>query len=404
MQVFFSGHNSCLNRGCEAFVRTTAEAVRGRWPSARIRMPTNTPAYDAAALSGVDGYLFPQARRPTLVERGVVRVQQRRGLAVRSVWPAPMPAAWRQIHAAVDLVIAVGGDTYSLDYGVPAGVAGFDGAAAKRGVPVVLWGASVGPFRTLPGYERALARSLARYRLIGVRESLTRAYLEDELGLSNIVSMVDPAFALSPEPLPRDDGTLQQLEGAQRVIGLNLSHLIATRAGGEAALAEEMARWFGDVLDDPQTRVVVIPHVADRHRDARGDAALMRRVMAAAGLGAEKAARVVFAGDDWRAAQYKTLVGRCDVLIAARTHLTIAGFSQGVPTVSLGYSQKALGLNRDIYGTERYHVPADGLSASSLQTALEAALEAAASMSASSLEYTEAGRARNQAILAQLSV
>ena len=385
-------------------MRTTAEAVKGLWPSAQIRMPTNTPAYDAAALSKLDDYLRPQARRLTLVERVVVRAQQRRGLAVRSVWPGPVPSAWRQIHAAVDLVIAVGGDTYSLDYGVPAGVAGFDGAAAKRGVPVVLWGASVGPFRALPTYERSLARSLARYRLIGARESLTRAYLEEELGLSNIASVVDPAFALSPEPLPRDDEVLQQLSDAQRVIGLNLSHLIAARAGGEAALAEEMTRWLGHVLDDPQTRVVLIPHVADRHRDARGDAALMRRLTDAARLSAAKAARVVFAGDDWRAAQYKTLVGRCDVLIAARTHLTIAGFSQGVPTISLGYSQKALGLNRDIYGTERYHVPAHGLSASSLQTALEAALEAAASMSASSLEYTEAGRARNQAILAELSV
>ena len=403
MQVFFSGHNSCLNRGCEAFVRTTAEAIRGRWPSVRINMPTNTPAYDAGALSTMGDCLHPQARQPGLVERVVVHAQQRRGLAVRSVWPGPVPAAWHQAHAAADLVIAVGGDTYSLDYGVPGAIAGFDGTAASRGVPVVLWGASVGPFRTLPAYERALAQSLARYRLIGARESLTRAYLEGELGLGNVVGMVDPAFDLSPEALPCDDGTLQQLAGARRVIGLNLSHLIATRAGGEPALATEVGHWLRCVLGDPQTRVVFIPHVADRHRDARGDAALMRRLVAAAGLSATQAKRVVHAGDDWRAGQYKALVGRCDVLIAARTHLTIAGFSQGVPTVSLGYSQKALGLNRDIYGTERFHMPVDGMSAAALQTGLEAALEASATMSAQSLQYTRTGLERNQAILSRFS-
>jgi len=46
------------------------------------------------------------------------------------------------------------------------------------------------------------------------------------------------------------------------------------------------------------------------------------------------------------------------MVIAARTHATIAGFSTGVPTISLGYSRKAVGINRDVFGTEDYLVMA----------------------------------------------
>jgi polysaccharide pyruvyl transferase WcaK-like protein len=46
------------------------------------------------------------------------------------------------------------------------------------------------------------------------------------------------------------------------------------------------------------------------------------------------------------------------MVVAARTHATIAGFSTGVPTISLGYSRKAVGINRDVFGTEDYLVMA----------------------------------------------
>jgi colanic acid/amylovoran biosynthesis protein len=401
MQILFSGHNSCFNRGCEAFVRTSAQAFKQVWPQSQITLPTRTPADDAQALFDLGDYVHPQGRHAGLLERALCRAQQRHGLAALAVWPGPVPRRWHRALQGVDLVVAVGGDTYSLDYGVPSGIAGFDGVAATAGVPVVLWGASVGPFRALPAYERALARSLARYRLIGARESLTQAYLEDELGLTNVVAMIDPAFALAPEPLPASTDWLTAIGRAERVIGLNLSDLIAQQAGGEAALAAATAQWLQAVLSDPGTWVVLIPHVANPRQPGRSDGPFMRRVMAAADITPAQAARVVMAGEDWRAGQYKQLVAHCDVLLAARTHLTIAGFSQGIPTVSLGYSQKARGLNIDVYGTEQFHIAASAVSADSLQAATAAALSARETLQGQSLRYTREGQQRNEAVGAQ---
>jgi len=71
------------------------------------------------------------------------------------------------------------------------------------------------------------------------------------------------------------------------------------------------------------------------------------------------------------AAQLKYLISQCRFFMGARTHSTIAGFSTGVPTASIAYSIKARGLNRDIFGHERYVIPTKALAASSLTSCLE---------------------------------
>ena len=40
------------------------------------------------------------------------------------------------------------------------------------------------------------------------------------------------------------------------------------------------------------------------------------------------------------------------MFVGARTHATIAAYSTGVPTLSIGYSVKARGIARDLFGGE----------------------------------------------------
>ena len=44
------------------------------------------------------------------------------------------------------------------------------------------------------------------------------------------------------------------------------------------------------------------------------------------------------------------------MFVGARTHATIAAYSTGVPTLAVGYSVKARGIARDIFGTEEKYV------------------------------------------------
>ena len=52
----------------------------------------------------------------------------------------------------------------------------------------------------------------------------------------------------------------------------------------------------------------------------------------------------------------KGYISRCELFIGARTHATIAAYSTGVPTLVLGYSVKARGIAKDLFGTEENYV------------------------------------------------
>jgi colanic acid/amylovoran biosynthesis protein len=63
--------------------------------------------------------------------------------------------------------------------------------------------------------------------------------------------------------------------------------------------------------------------------------------------------RLTLAPATLNAPQLKHVLSRCQYFIGARTHATIGALSSQVPTVSIAYSIKAKGLNRDLFGDER---------------------------------------------------
>src|SRR3546814_3617105 len=52
----------------------------------------------------------------------------------------------------------------------------------------------------------------------------------------------------------------------------------------------------------------------------------------------------------FNASQIKGVIANLRFFIGARTHATIAGMSSTVPTISISYSIKARGINRDLFG------------------------------------------------------
>jgi colanic acid/amylovoran biosynthesis protein len=83
------------------------------------------------------------------------------------------------------------------------------------------------------------------------------------------------------------------------------------------------------------------------------------------------AARVSLAPRNMNAVQTKYLISRCRFFIGARTHATIAAWSTLVPTISIAYSIKAIGLNTDLFGDLRYVLETPKLSRTTLWESLE---------------------------------
>ena len=65
--------------------------------------------------------------------------------------------------------------------------------------------------------------------------------------------------------------------------------------------------------------------------------------------------------DGLNAEQMKSIISKCHIFAGARTHSTIAALSSGVPTLSLGYSMKARGLNQDLFGSQDYCVDTNNM-------------------------------------------
>jgi polysaccharide pyruvyl transferase WcaK-like protein len=78
---------------------------------------------------------------------------------------------------------------------------------------------------------------------------------------------------------------------------------------------------------------------------------------------------------DLNAAELKWAIGRCAVFAGARTHSTIAAISSCVPTLSIGYSLKADGINYDVYGHRNYCIHVSDLSPDNFAHGLRLLLE-----------------------------
>ena len=60
--------------------------------------------------------------------------------------------------------------------------------------------------------------------------------------------------------------------------------------------------------------------------------------------------------EDHKTPQLKYIISKCECFVGARTHATIAAYSTGVPTLVVGYSVKARGIAKDLFGTEQDYV------------------------------------------------
>ena len=66
--------------------------------------------------------------------------------------------------------------------------------------------------------------------------------------------------------------------------------------------------------------------------------------------------------EDHNCEELKGYISRCRFMVTARTHASIAAYSTCVPTLVVGYSVKARGIAKDLFGTDKnYVIPVQSL-------------------------------------------
>jgi polysaccharide pyruvyl transferase WcaK-like protein len=332
------GHGGSGNHGCEAIVRSTVGILGGE-----IELLSNHPEQDRHY--GVDQICTVTEDIDVPLRRGSLKwflssmetkLSGKYDLYFRYIREKLMSRA-----AKGDTLLSIGGDNYC--YAGTEHLATINRNLRKKGVKTVLWGCSVEPSLL---ENPVVAGDLAGFDLITARETISYEALRAVN--PNTMLVADPAFTLERKDLPLPDGWV---EG--KMVGINASPLILSSGDGKLVM-EAYRNLIRRILDTTDLHVVLVPHVVWESNDDR-------QVLTPLYEEFRHTGRVIELGDH-SCTELKGYIARCRMFIGARTHATIAAYSQLVPTLVLGYSVKSRGIARDLFGSEEHYViPVQGM-------------------------------------------
>ncbi|AKG33409.1 polysaccharide pyruvyl transferase family protein [Paenibacillus durus] len=331
MKIMMFAHGGSLNRGCEAIVRSSAQMIKENISGARVFLASEQPHTDRAIpdLDGIYDGSKSEIVRPSL--QWMMSAVRFKLLKDESYATGIIEQNTISRIKDVDVCMSIGGDNYC--YGEQPGWYEIDRRVKRQGKKLVLWGCSIGEEDMT---DRKLA-DLKLFDLILARESLTYNMLQEQ-GLRNVRLCADPAFTMAKEELPLPDGWQPG-----NTIGVNFSPLVSSRNKQSGSAVREL---LSHILRTTDMTIALTPHVMV---DGNNDYELLRLFHEEF----KDTGRVILLPDHLTAVQYKGYIARMRFFIGARTHATIAAYSNFVPTMVLGYSVKSKGIAKDLFGEEK---------------------------------------------------
>lgn len=335
MRYAFYSHGGCENHGCEAIVRTLSAMIKKSKPESIIKLYTlNAQSDKAGDLPNIDeteefNYILPVSTA-TAAQKLKISLLSRKSQKLADEYFYSLSCKNPSLKEN-DIYISVGGDNYC--YGDGHMAAAFNRELKKLGKKTVLWGCSIGE----EDLSEDKIKDLKTFDLIVARETITFETLKKHGIDKNTVLYPDPAFTL-------DIDNDINYDVKPNTLGFNISSLVGTYSAKGASIEDISTEFLRYILDNSDRNILLIPHVT---KEADGDQLILGRI--ADKLNSD---RVQTVPPTMTAAQYKSIISRCDIFIGARTHSTIAAYSTCVPTLVIGYSVKSRGIAKDIFGTD----------------------------------------------------
>ena len=330
MKYFLFNHEGSKNHGCEAIVRGSMNIIENSDEKAEFVLSSNNPS-DDEIINNIT-VKAAKTRDLTKVEKLIAAVD----LKINNSETYALQKMYSPIVSDADdcdICLSVGGDTYC--YGDNHGIQVLTRELKKRGKKTVLWGASIGAEDLS---ERKL-ESLRDFDAIFTREPITYELLKENGANDNIYLFSDPAFCMERVEVEPIDGFTRE-----NTLGFNISPLVASGDPRKKEIAEDFLKF---IFENTTMKVLLVPHVVEENNN---DYDFMKPIFEKF----EHTGRIAILPPDLEARQYKGYIAGTRFFIGARTHSTIAAYSSGVPTIALGYSVKARGIAKDIFGEEKY--------------------------------------------------
>lgn len=339
MNVLLYPHGGSGNHGCEAIVRSTLK-ITGANAILYSNAVEEDEKYQLNKLCTLKDAQQPISRNSVLYWKALF---QNKVLGVKDAYDVVAFNPIFERFSWADFAFSIGGDNYC--YGVPTFIYLINKELRKRKVKTILWGCSVEP----DAIKGEMLEDLKGYTHIFARESLTYEAMKAK-GIEQVSLFPDPAFLLERKDLPLPEGFQ---EG--NTVGINVSPMVIGLEKEKGVTLQNYIELMKYIIKNTDMQIALIPHVVWSHNDDRIPLQLLYNQFKDTG-------RVCLIGDH-SAEELKGYIARCQFMVAARTHASIAAYSEQVPTLVVGYSVKARGIAKDLFGTdENYVIPVQGLS------------------------------------------
>lgn len=318
-------HGGSGNKGCEAIVRSTINILGGK----NILVMSNNPQEDKAAALDKDCKIIrgnANIKRHSILDiliKGWFVVFKSMFFSYHILYRPLKNADWTDTIA-----ISIGGDNYCYDGSAPL-LAKVNRKIKQAGGVSVLWGCSIEESRM----DDKLIQDMKRYDIITARESITYEALK-KAGVDRAYLYPDPAFTL---PVQKTDFSVEN------TVGINISPYMFNCSSDSEEMKKNLYQLLDWILNDTDMNVLFIPHVEKvKNSDTQIIIGMCRGYL--------ENSRVSLLPATYNCMETKDVISRCRFFVGARTHATIAAYSSCVPTLVVGYSVKALGIARDIWG------------------------------------------------------
>ena len=332
--IIMYGHSGSGNHGCEAIIRSTQKLLERK-----CLIYSNSIEQDikyGIKKSGLRQYsnYIPQ----NSIRRYFFAVHSRLFKQSMLRYKYMYRPFLEKIEAG-KVYLSVGGDHYC--YGSYSNhIYDFlNESVVKKGGKSVLWSCSIEE----KDLDEQTIESLKKYTLITARESITYETLIEKGVQKNVILVPDVAFQLDAERTKLPEGFIKG-----NTIGINISPMVQKYGINEELVLNNYGHMIEYILEETNCSIALIPHVVWSDIDDRIPLRKLYNKYKDSG-------RVVLI-EDMPAEKLKWVISQCCFFVGARTHATIAAYSSCVPKLVVGYSVKARGIAKDIFGTEEGYV------------------------------------------------
>ncbi len=331
-KIYMYAHGGSGNHGCEAIVRSTCNMLDGEKILISER-PEEDAYYEIGQFCQIKKDKIPYSKKSVSFIKAYLSLKMKHDY---------IPLDQLNYKKTIDLIqnddiaLSIGGDNYC--YADVDKYIMLHDMMIGRKAKTVLWGCSIEPALL---NNPKISEDLKKYDLITARETIT--YHALKAVNANVELVTDPAFTLPPLITKIPDRFI-----SGNMVGINISPMIQNNEKQDGITLKNYEKLIEFILEYTDMGIALIPHVIWENNDDRIPLLTLYKKYKDCG-------RVVLI-EDQNCSKLKYIISKCRFFIGARTHATIAAYSSCIPTLVIGYSVKARGIARDLFGNEENYI------------------------------------------------